>query len=541
MMMTWSPVSMWGAKVGLCLPRRMRATSVARRPSTRPSASTTYQRRCDLTGLRRVGGHGCLLGIRPTGRRVAYGGRRAEQGRRGATAARAEGQRYASSTPRGNLTGVRGTVRVCGGAARCRTGRANHPLTSFRVRRWHTRWSTSGPCRPRPTACATCCARHPRPLSDTLSRLAGRSIWVKPEHLQRTGSFKVRGASHLIRSLPPDDRPVVAASAGNHAQGVALAAQLAGRRAWCSCPRRRPLPKVEATRAYGAEVRLVGATVDDSLAAARARGGRAAGGTWCRRSTIRSSSPGRAPWAWRSPTEAPHGGGRRRCRSAAAGWSPACAVALRALRPGVRVVGVEAEGAAAMTASLAAGAPVRLEPCETIADGIALKSPVGADPGPRRRAGRRGRHRDRRGDRPGPGAAARAVQGGGRAGRRGRPGGPAGRARRRHRTGPGRAVGRQRRPAPARPADRARPVGRRAASSACGSWSATSPAPWPASPGRSPPRGSTSCRSTTTGPGSRLALDEVEVSFTLETRDPDQRRAVVERLRADGHRVDLLG
>ncbi|HEX9968906.1 MAG TPA: pyridoxal-phosphate dependent enzyme, partial [Acidimicrobiales bacterium] len=105
--------------------------------------------------------------------------------------------------------------------------------------------------------------------SDSLSRLAGRPVLLKPEHLQRTGSFKIRGAYNRIAELAPGVG-VVAASAGNHAQGVALAARLTGRPATIFMPVKAPLPKVEATRSYGADVRLVGELVDECFAAARA-------------------------------------------------------------------------------------------------------------------------------------------------------------------------------------------------------------------------------------------------------------------------------
>jgi threonine dehydratase len=105
--------------------------------------------------------------------------------------------------------------------------------------------------------------------SDSLSRLAGRPVLLKPEHLQRTGSFKVRGAYNLVSTLPPDTA-VVAASAGNHAQGVALAASLTGRPSTVFMPTQAALPKVEATRAYGATVELVGTLVDDCFASAQA-------------------------------------------------------------------------------------------------------------------------------------------------------------------------------------------------------------------------------------------------------------------------------
>ena len=111
---------------------------------------------------------------------------------------------------------------------------------------------------------------RPTPVSaaDNLSKLANRNVLLKPEHRQRTGSFKIRGAYNLLCQLPPAV-PVVAASAGNHAQGVALAGSLTGHPAVIYMPANAPLPKVEATRAYGAEIVLTGDTVDDAILAAR--------------------------------------------------------------------------------------------------------------------------------------------------------------------------------------------------------------------------------------------------------------------------------
>src|SRR6266480_5853404 len=109
---------------------------------------------------------------------------------------------------------------------------------------------------------------HSRVLSD---RLSG-PVFLKCENLQRTGSFKTRGAYVRISRLTEAERErgVVAASAGNHAQGVAFAAALLGARATVVMPAGAPLPKVEATRGYGAEVVLHGETVEDALTAALA-------------------------------------------------------------------------------------------------------------------------------------------------------------------------------------------------------------------------------------------------------------------------------
>ncbi|MBO0692201.1 MAG: pyridoxal-phosphate dependent enzyme, partial [Acidimicrobiaceae bacterium] len=105
--------------------------------------------------------------------------------------------------------------------------------------------------------------------SESISRLAGRPVVLKSEYEQRTGSFKIRGAYNRISRLPPGC-DVVAASAGNHAQGVALAATLTGRRSTIFMPRGAAIPKTDATRNYGADVRLEGEAVDDAMVAAKA-------------------------------------------------------------------------------------------------------------------------------------------------------------------------------------------------------------------------------------------------------------------------------
>ena len=103
--------------------------------------------------------------------------------------------------------------------------------------------------------------------SRALSDRVGGPVWLKSENLQRTGSFKIRGAYVRIARLSDEERSrgVVAASAGNHAQGVALAASLLGCRSTVFMPSAAPLPKIAATTAYGAAVRLGGATVDEAL------------------------------------------------------------------------------------------------------------------------------------------------------------------------------------------------------------------------------------------------------------------------------------
>ena len=107
--------------------------------------------------------------------------------------------------------------------------------------------------------------------SETFSRLAGRDVVLKAENLQRTGSFKIRGAFTKISSLGEGERAagVVAASAGNHGQAVAWAAREAGIAATIFVPADAPMAKVDATRSYGAEVEMVGASFEEAVAAAR--------------------------------------------------------------------------------------------------------------------------------------------------------------------------------------------------------------------------------------------------------------------------------
>jgi threonine dehydratase len=210
--------------------------------------------------------------------------------------------------------------------------------------------------------------------SDTLSRLIGRPIALKPEHLQRTGSFKIRGATNFVATLPAGTE-VVAASAGNHAQGVALAASRAGLEATIFMPTTAALPKVQATEGYGAHVRFTGDTVDDAIAAAKAYASER-GATFvppfdhplviAGQGTIGLELAEEAPDA--EVVVVPVGGG---------GLISGVAAALKTagLASPPRVVGVEAAGAACMGRSLAEGAPVRLDAVSTMADGIAIKGP----------------------------------------------------------------------------------------------------------------------------------------------------------------------
>jgi len=215
--------------------------------------------------------------------------------------------------------------------------------------------------------------RTPVEGSEHLSVLAGRPILLKAEHLQRTGSFKIRGAYHRIARLDPAERAagVVAASAGNHAQGVALAASLLGVPATIYMPATAPFPKVAATRGYGAEVVLGGNVFDDCLADALAHAQRC-GATFVSPFDDPLVIAGQGTVGLELAEQAPQaglvvvsvGGG---------GLISGVAAALKARRPGIRIIGVEAEGAASMSASLAAGRTVTLDRIDTMADGIAVK------------------------------------------------------------------------------------------------------------------------------------------------------------------------
>lgn len=209
--------------------------------------------------------------------------------------------------------------------------------------------------------------------SEAISAKCGRPVILKPEHRQRTGSFKIRGAYNLISQLGPDQELVVAASAGNHAQGVALAATLLGKRSVVFMPNAAPTPKVQATRSYGADIRLGHELVDECILEAKAWAVQH-GGHFIPPFDHPSIIAGQGSLGLELIDEAPEagvvlvpvGGG---------GLLAGVAVALRARRPDVRIIGVEAAGAASMRASLDAGSPVGVHPVRTIADGIAVKAP----------------------------------------------------------------------------------------------------------------------------------------------------------------------
>ncbi len=211
--------------------------------------------------------------------------------------------------------------------------------------------------------------------SQTLAERTGATVALKAENLQRTGSFKLRGALAKIASLGDREceRGVVTGSAGNHAQAVAYAARARGVHCEVFMPEAAPIAKAEAASALGAQVRLVGATVDDSLAAAHERalvGGLAFVHPFDDPEVIAGQGGLGLELLTQVPRMArvvvPVGGG---------GLVSGVALAIKAERPEVEVIGVQVDTCAPVPASLAAGEPIAVHSALTIADGIAVKRP----------------------------------------------------------------------------------------------------------------------------------------------------------------------
>ena len=216
--------------------------------------------------------------------------------------------------------------------------------------------------------------RTPVQYSRALTAIAGTDVWLKCENLQRAGSFKIRGAYTRMSRLSDDEkaRGVVAASAGNHAQGVALAASLLGIDAVVFMPVDAALPKIAATRQYGAHVELVGASVDEALLSAVAHS-ESTGAVLIHPFDHPDIDAGQGTIGLEILEQVPDvrtivvpvGGG---------GLAAGIAAALDE-RPDVHVVGVQAARAAAYPLSLAAGHPVKAPELRTMADGIAIGIP----------------------------------------------------------------------------------------------------------------------------------------------------------------------
>lgn len=209
--------------------------------------------------------------------------------------------------------------------------------------------------------------------SEPLSALAGGRVVLKCENLQRAGSFKIRGAFVRMSRLSEQERArgVVAASAGNHAQGVALAAGLLGVRATVFMPDGAALPKIAATREYGAEVVLGGESVDEALVRAREFADRT-GAVLIHPFDHRDVVAGQGTLALEVLEQVPD---VRTILVPVGGGGLAAGIAAAVADTDVQVVGVQAAGAAAWPGSLAAGRPVPTTALSTMADGIAVGCP----------------------------------------------------------------------------------------------------------------------------------------------------------------------
>ena len=211
--------------------------------------------------------------------------------------------------------------------------------------------------------------------SSAFSKATGNQVYLKPENMQVTGAYKIRGAYYKISTLTDEEKAkgLITASAGNHAQGVAYAAQAAGVQATIVMPTTTPLVKVNNTKDYGAEVVLHGETFDDAAELA-AQLSREKGYTYVHPFNDPVIATGQGTIAYEVFSDLPDvdiilvpvGGG---------GLASGVATLAKLLNPNVRVIGVEPTGAASMKASREAGHVVTLPKVETIADGVAVKTP----------------------------------------------------------------------------------------------------------------------------------------------------------------------
>lgn len=217
--------------------------------------------------------------------------------------------------------------------------------------------------------------KTPLERSKSFSSISGANVYLKLENLQTTGSFKVRGAYYMISRLTPEEaaKGVLCASAGNHAQGVAYAASALGIKSTVFMPVFAPPLKVIATRSYGAEVILTGESFDDAFKAAMEYQ-QQTGATFVHPFNHKDIIAGQGTVGLEifeqleniDAVLVPIGGG---------GLIAGIATVLKQLNPNIRIIGVEAEGAQSMKASIEANEPRTLNSCNTIADGIAVKSP----------------------------------------------------------------------------------------------------------------------------------------------------------------------
>jgi threonine dehydratase len=217
--------------------------------------------------------------------------------------------------------------------------------------------------------------RTPVEPNRALAERVGGPVFLKCENLQRAGSFKIRGAYTRISRLSDEERArgVVAASAGNHAQGVALAGQMLGTAVRVYMPSNAPLPKVQATRAYGADVEFVHGGVDECLVHARAWEDET-GAVLIHPFDHRDIVAGQGTVGLEILEQCPDVATVLVC-TGGGGLLAGVAAAVRARRPEATVIGVQAEGAAAYPPSLSVGHPLALASMTTMADGIAVGRP----------------------------------------------------------------------------------------------------------------------------------------------------------------------
>ncbi len=212
--------------------------------------------------------------------------------------------------------------------------------------------------------------------AEQLSQELGGQIIYKAENTQRAGSFKVRGAYTKINSLTAEEKAhgVITHSAGNHAQGVALAAQLNGIKATVVMPEFAPLAKITSAQRMGAEVILHGASFDDAGAHARELQAKT-GATYVHAFDDPFTIAGQGTLGLEIADILPDQGGTVVVPIGGGGMMAGIALALRSLRPNVRLIGVQAAGCPSMIASQQAGKPVAVPHAATICDGIAVKRP----------------------------------------------------------------------------------------------------------------------------------------------------------------------
>ncbi len=211
--------------------------------------------------------------------------------------------------------------------------------------------------------------------SPAFSKATGNQVYLKPENMQVTGAYKIRGACFKISTLTDEQKAkgLITASAGNHAQGVAFAAQAAGVEATIVMPTTTPLVKVNNTKDYGANVLLFGETFDDAAAEAQ-RLVKEKGYTYIPPFNDLTVATGQGTISYEIFSDLPDvdvilvpiGGG---------GLAAGVSTLAKLLNPKVTVIGVEPVGAASMKASVEAGHIVTLPKVDTIADGVAVKTP----------------------------------------------------------------------------------------------------------------------------------------------------------------------